>query len=64
MPDISLPAPVFLDCEKGSSLALYRYAVPSSPHLPVVLTHGTFSNARICSRLAAFLREAGFDCWI
>jgi oxygen-independent coproporphyrinogen-3 oxidase len=31
---------------------------------PVVLTHGTFSNAKLCERLARYLQEAGFDCWV
>ena len=31
---------------------------------PVVLTHGTFSNARLCDQLARFLQETGFDCWV
>jgi oxygen-independent coproporphyrinogen-3 oxidase len=31
---------------------------------PLLLTHGTFSNANVCTRLAAYLAEHGFDCWI
>lgn len=30
----------------------------------VVLTHGTFSNAQTCTRLATYLAENGFDCWV
>ncbi len=34
-------------------------------HLPpVVLTHGTFSNAKLCEQLARFLQDAGFDSWV
>ncbi|PWB45830.1 MAG: hypothetical protein C3F12_07020 [Candidatus Methylomirabilota bacterium] len=31
---------------------------------PVLLTHGTFSNAQTCTKLATYLAESGFDCWI
>lgn len=31
---------------------------------PVLLTHGTFSNAQTCARLATYLADNGFDCWI
>ncbi len=61
---IRLPEPVFIKGEKNSCIALYRYAAPSSEYPPVILTHGTFSNARICMKLAAFLNANGFDCWI
>jgi oxygen-independent coproporphyrinogen-3 oxidase len=29
-----------------------------------VLTHGTFSNGRICENLAAYLADRSFDCWV
>ncbi|MCP4135639.1 MAG: alpha/beta hydrolase [bacterium] len=45
-------------------MALYRYANSSNKYPPVILTHGTFSNAQICMELAAFLNTAGFDCWV
>ena len=59
-----LPSPIFIDSEKGSKLALYRYKPISSVHPPIILTHGTFSNAVICQKLAGYLYHAGFDCWI
>jgi oxygen-independent coproporphyrinogen-3 oxidase len=31
---------------------------------PILLSHGTFSNAQTCTRLATYLAENGFDCWI
>lgn len=31
---------------------------------PVVLSHGTFSNAQTCTRLALYLAGHGFDCWV
>ncbi len=45
-------------------LALTRFAGETTRPVPVVLTHGTFSNARICGRLAAYLAGYGFDCWV
>ena len=60
----NLPEPVFIQGEKNSRIALYRYANPLNGYPPVILTHGTFSNALICMELAAFLNTAGFDCWI
>ena len=45
-------------------LALTRFVGKTTRPVPVVLTHGTFSNGRICSRLAEYLAENGFDCWV
>ncbi len=33
-------------------------------HTPVLLTHGTFSNGQVCTRLAAYLAEHGYDGWV
>jgi alpha-beta hydrolase superfamily lysophospholipase len=60
----SLPQPIFIKGKSNSQIALYRYANPSSTCPPVILTHGTFSNANICSKLAEFLNANGFECWI
>jgi oxygen-independent coproporphyrinogen-3 oxidase len=48
----------------GVELALARVAGTDGPGDPVVLTHGTFSNAAICARLADYLAGHGFDCWV
>ena len=32
--------------------------------VPVLLTHGTFSNGNVCTRLAAYLATHGFPCWV
>jgi len=50
--------------EDAIELALTRFAGRITRPVPVVLTHGTFSNGRICSRLAEYLAENGFDCWV
>ncbi len=59
-----LPQPIFIKGKRSSLIALYRYSKPSSSFPPVILTHGTFSNAKICSNLATFLNRNGFECWI
>lgn len=59
-----LPEPVFIHGKSNSQIALYRYANPSSRFSPVILTHGTFSNALICAKMAEFLNDNGFECWI
>ncbi|MGH7279719.1 MAG: alpha/beta fold hydrolase [Candidatus Rokuibacteriota bacterium] len=48
----------------GVELSILRYAGEPRYGTPVLLTHGTFSNATVCTRLAAYLCDAGFDCWI
>lgn len=48
----------------GVELSLTRVVSPDRPGDPVLLTHGTFSNATICARLADYLAARGFDCWI
>jgi oxygen-independent coproporphyrinogen-3 oxidase len=60
----SLPEPSFVYSKKNSKLALYRFPHRSSIYPPVIMTHGTFSNAFICQELAKFLNKEGFDCWI
>jgi predicted alpha/beta hydrolase len=64
MENNSLPEPSFVDSKKNSKLALYRFPHKSSIYLPVIMTHGTFSNASVCQGLAKFLSREGFDCWI
>ena len=60
----AMPQPVFINGEKNSRIALYRYENTSCQSPPVILTHGTFSNGLICTELAKFLNSHGFDCWI
>ena len=45
-------------------LSLLRIRDEIRHDAPVLLTHGTFSNAQTCTRLAKYLAENGFDCWI
>ena len=57
--------PLIVEGEQGSKIALYRISASSlvSP-IPIVLTHGTFSNGAICFQLAHYLADNGYDCWI
>lgn len=48
----------------GVRLAVLRFARRDTRFVPVLLTHGTFSNASICTRFAEYLRDAGFDTWV
>jgi pimeloyl-ACP methyl ester carboxylesterase len=48
----------------GVELSLLRFSGDVRWDTPVLLTHGTFSNAQVCARLASFLADQGFDCWI
>ncbi|HSP78140.1 MAG TPA: alpha/beta hydrolase [Myxococcaceae bacterium] len=48
----------------GAKLALRRLRGRGAASHPVLLSHGTFSNGRVCLKLANFLREQGFDCWV
>src|SRR5262245_31139778 len=50
--------------EDGIDLALTRFAASGTRAMPVLLTHGTFSNGGICARLAAYLAEHKFDAWV
>jgi oxygen-independent coproporphyrinogen-3 oxidase len=50
--------------EDGVELSLIRISQEIQHEPPVLLTHGTFSNAQVCLRLAKYLAGHGFDCWI
>lgn len=52
-------------CTDNCDIAV-RYVRARAGHdrLPVVLTHGTYSNAGICQGLAGYLAGRGHPCWI
>jgi len=52
------------ETEDGVKLALHRVRGDIRQDPPVILTHGTFSNAQVCRLLARYLAREGFDCWI
>lgn len=50
--------------DDGAELHLTRIRGDVTHPAPVLLTHGTFSNAAVCVRLAVYLAHHGFDCWV
>ncbi|SEB54630.1 Predicted alpha/beta hydrolase [Tenacibaculum sp. MAR_2009_124] len=48
----------------GISIALWKLSSETISSRNVFLTHGTFSNRKICEGIAVFLVERGFTCWI
>ncbi len=54
--------PELIRSADGVNLAL-RLVGPADG-VPVVLTHGTFSNHRSCQGLANYLAGQGFACWL
>ncbi|WP_371231000.1 alpha/beta fold hydrolase [Pseudomonas sp. QE6] len=58
----ALPLPELVRTADGVNLAL-RLVGPADG-VPVVLTHGTFSNHRSCLGLANYLGSRGFACWL
>jgi oxygen-independent coproporphyrinogen-3 oxidase len=48
----------------GVELHLKRFLRESSNRIPVLLTHGTFSNGAVCAGLAAYLAGQGYDAWV
>jgi oxygen-independent coproporphyrinogen-3 oxidase len=58
------PRPYRVTAADGVELALARFNGETPRPVPVVLTHGTFSNGATCARFAGYLAEHGFDCWV
>jgi predicted alpha/beta hydrolase len=52
----------FVPTADGLRLAVHR--IGDRGGIPVVLSHGTFSNRRSCMGLAAFLAKQGYECWV
>lgn len=48
----------------GLELVLQRFGTDTGSAPAVILTHGTFSNGKLCLKLARHLADAGFDCWV
>jgi oxygen-independent coproporphyrinogen-3 oxidase len=63
--EVRLEEETFLEnTQDGAQLALHRVQGEIRHDPPVLLTHGTFSNAQVCRLLARYLAREGFDCWI
>lgn len=51
--------------KEGISLALWKIFEEDQPEKGhVFLTHGTFSDKRVCRGIASFLANHGYACWI
>ncbi len=48
----------------GLTLALHRVWGDVTHPVPVIVTHGTSSNAQVCNMLAQVLALEGFDCYV
>jgi oxygen-independent coproporphyrinogen-3 oxidase len=48
----------------GVRLSLLEFEPRAERRTPVLLTHGTFSNGNVCTRLASYLANYGFPCWV
>ncbi len=54
-----------LPLTKNANLALWKvYSDSSSKGKDVFLTHGTFSNRKICMGITEYLVKRGYNCWI
>ncbi|MEO2030824.1 MAG: alpha/beta fold hydrolase [Planctomycetaceae bacterium] len=53
-----------VDMENGGRIALYRLRSENAAGLPVIIAHGTISNADTVRTLGRFLATRGFDCWL
>lgn len=49
---------------QGGQIALYHLPEPVSQRPPVIVTHGSISNADTVMQLAQFLHCSGYDCWV
>ncbi len=48
----------------GGRIALHRIRADGTQSQPVIVAHGTISNAATVRPLATFLARHGFDCWM
>lgn len=46
------------------SIALWKLSSKNKNDKHIFLTHGTFSNRKICDGIATYLTHKGFTCWI
>ena len=50
--------------ESGGNIALYHLTDANPAGLPLIVTHGTISNAKTVRGLTRYLAQSGFDCWL
>ncbi|MEO0895215.1 MAG: alpha/beta fold hydrolase [Bacteroidota bacterium] len=56
---------ILLSAPNNIQIALWNIKADTSlPQKHVFLTHGTFSNRKVCMGMADFLCQKGYNCWI
>jgi len=53
-----------VEMENGGRIALYRLNLNQPTGIPIIIAHGTISNADTVRTLGKFLADRGFDCWL
>lgn len=53
-----------VDMDNGGRIALHRVNGPQTSGRPIIVAHGTISNADTVRTMSRFLAEHGFDCWM
>ena len=48
----------------GGYISLYHLCLPNTFGYPLIVTHGTLSNAKVVRGLGRYLAQLGFDCWL
>ncbi|NBX54649.1 MAG: alpha/beta fold hydrolase [Betaproteobacteria bacterium] len=61
---MSSTAEHFVTTPDGIDVCLVQVAPAGEPCSHVFMTHGAFSDRRICTRLADYLAELGCCCWV
>ena len=62
--ELSPSQPLLIPMKRGGCIALTNLASAQSKSLPVIIAHGTISNAETVQQLAIFLADEGFNCWV
>jgi len=50
--------------DKNHNIALWKVSDKGDDTRHIFLTHGTFSNRKVCMGMAEYLAENGFTCWV
>jgi len=53
-----------IETKDGELIALWKLSSKDISEKNIFLTHGTFSNRKICDGIASYLTKKGFTCWI
>jgi oxygen-independent coproporphyrinogen-3 oxidase len=50
--------------DTGGHISLNHLYLPETFGYPLIITHGTLSNAKVVRGLGRYLAQMGFDCWL